>query len=145
MLSQKNIFFMIQQQPFGRIEEISQPTPVPAGQLRSSVVRYERLRSAVIARNTIHGTQISPNHTPASTLTMIRTAYQQPLQAHVIRDYIASHPRIFLPILFFLLGTLTYTVSEGCFSFEALASTRTIIDLRSNTHSNGRGQDKRLV
>ena len=43
-------------------------------------------------------------------VTRIRATYQQPIQAHAIRDYISSHPRIFLPIFIFLLGSLTYTV-----------------------------------
>ncbi|EMD38659.1 hypothetical protein CERSUDRAFT_49441 [Gelatoporia subvermispora B] len=97
--------------PFGRIQDVTEPTPVPAGTLRSSTVTFSRLRSAAIARNTIHGTTIPPSPN-ATTLTTLRTAYQQPMQAHAIRDYIASHPRIFLPVLFFFIGTLTYTVFD---------------------------------
>ncbi|OCH95302.1 hypothetical protein OBBRIDRAFT_878653 [Obba rivulosa] len=97
--------------PFGRIQDVTEPTPVPPGVLRSSTVTFSRLRSAAIARNTIHGATIPPSPS-APTLTTLRTAYQKPIQAHAVRDYIASHPRIFLPVLFFFIGTLTYTIFD---------------------------------
>jgi hypothetical protein len=43
--------------------------------------------------------------------TRLRTAYQPPVQAHAVRDWISKHPRIAAPIALFLLGSLTYTVS----------------------------------
>jgi hypothetical protein len=90
------------------------PTPVPAGSLRSSTITYHRSHAATIARNVIHGISLPPealsSQTQLGTVTRIRTQYQQPLQAHVVRDWVSSHPRITLPILVFVLGTLTYTV-----------------------------------
>ena len=66
---------------------------------------------AAIAHNSVHGLAVQPPTSSAKTI--LRTTYQAPVQAHVVRDYITSHPRIFLPVLFFLLGTLTYTVSAS--------------------------------
>jgi hypothetical protein len=40
--------------------------------------------------------------------------YEQPLKEKAIRNWLTSHPRIVLPILAFLVGTLTYTVSPFC-------------------------------
>ncbi|KZT74225.1 hypothetical protein DAEQUDRAFT_761656 [Daedalea quercina L-15889] len=97
--------------PYGRIQDLSQPSPPPvAGGLRYSTVTFSRLRSAAIAHNTIHGLAVQPSSSSAKTI--LRTTYQAPVQAHVMRDYITSHPRIFLPVLFFLLGTLTYTIFD---------------------------------
>lgn len=45
-----------------------------------------------------------------STLTRLITAYERPIKPNLIRNWLASHPRIVIPILVFLLGTLTYTV-----------------------------------
>jgi hypothetical protein len=42
--------------------------------------------------------------------TRLRTAYQPPVQAHAIRDWLGKHPRIVAPVALFLLGSLTYTV-----------------------------------
>lgn len=95
-------------QPYGRIIDLSAPTPVPAGMLRSTSVTFRHIRSAAAARNTVHGLVVRSSF--SGTVTRLQTSYQLPMQAHLIRDYIANHPRIFLPILIFLLGTLTYTV-----------------------------------
>ena len=102
-------------QPYGRIVDITPPQPVPPGALRSALVSFRHIRSAAIARNTIHGLAIPSDSGGA---TRLRTSYQVPIQAHVIRDYVASHPRIFLPIFFFILGSLTYTVRAPSLSRE---------------------------
>lgn len=96
-------------QPYGRIVTIQPPAPAPAGTLRAAIVGFRSVHFASIARNTIHGLDVPADS--GSGMTRIRLSYQQPIQAHVIRDYISSHPKIFLPIFIFLLGSLTYTVS----------------------------------
>ncbi|KAG2158089.1 RNA12 protein-domain-containing protein [Suillus bovinus] len=94
--------------PCGRIQNITAPTPVPAGMFRSSDILFHRVRSATVARNTVHGYRFSD----AGGTTRLRTVYQRPIQAHAIRDWLTSHPKIVLPIIFFLLGTLTYTIFD---------------------------------
>ncbi|KAG2115212.1 RNA12 protein-domain-containing protein [Suillus discolor] len=74
----------------GRIQNITSPTPVPAGTLRSSDILFHRVRSATIARNTIHGYTFSNG----DGTTRLKTVYQRPIQAHAIRDWLTSHPRI---------------------------------------------------
>ncbi|KAG7086673.1 hypothetical protein E1B28_002613 [Marasmius oreades] len=95
--------------PFGRIARITEPTPVPPGSLRSSTIVFERIHSATIARNVLHGLEFKDN---PSSYTRLRCMYVDPIQAHAIRDWIAKHPKIVLPIVFFLLGTLTYTIFD---------------------------------
>ncbi|KAK7015902.1 mitochondrial escape protein 2 [Paramarasmius palmivorus] len=90
--------------PYGRIQEITEPTPVPAGTLRSSIVSFDRVHSATIARNVMHGFQHQS--------TRLRCMYQYPIQGHAIRDWLSKHPKIVLPIVFFLIGTLTYTIFD---------------------------------
>ncbi|KIJ60595.1 hypothetical protein HYDPIDRAFT_32020 [Hydnomerulius pinastri MD-312] len=94
--------------PYGRIYDLVAPKPVPNGTLRSAEVSFLRVRSATIARNAIHGYQYSKG----GSTTRLQTVYQRPIQAHAIRDWLTAHPRIVLPILFFLLGTLTYTIFD---------------------------------
>ncbi|KAH7877865.1 exonuclease [Lentinula edodes] len=94
--------------PYGRIEELTQPTPVPAGMQRFSTIHFNRIHSATVARNVIYGLQVPTSGGP----TRLRISYTSPIEAHVIRDWITNHPKIFLPVLFFLLGTLTYTIFD---------------------------------
>lgn len=85
------------------------PGPAPAGTMRSALVTFRSLRSSIIAHNCIHGLAV-PSGASGST-TKLLTMFERPIKAHVIRDWIAAHPRIVVPILVFLLGSLTYTVS----------------------------------
>ncbi|KAF7338610.1 Mitochondrial escape protein 2 [Mycena venus] len=90
--------------PYGAIRDIQEPTPVPAGSLRSASVTFDRLRAATVARNTIHGLEI--------------------------RDWIGKHPRIVLPIVLFLLGSLTYTIFDPIRSIMIQAKIEDWFDVR---------------
>jgi hypothetical protein len=89
-------------QPYGRIVDISAPTPISGTSYRASTVTFSDLRSSIVARNVVHGLYIDK--------TCLRTSFVPPVQGHVIRDWVAKHPRIVIPVIVFLLGTLTYTV-----------------------------------
>ncbi|KXN90467.1 Mitochondrial escape protein 2 [Leucoagaricus sp. SymC.cos] len=77
--------------PYGRINDLGAPVPVPA------------------ARNVLHGLTVND--------TIIRLNYQKPIQAHAVRDWFGSHPKITLPLLVFLIGSLTYTIFDPIRSF----------------------------
>jgi hypothetical protein len=88
------------------------PSTVPAGTPRSATITYKHISSTTIARNVIHGFDLSPPSSSTSPVkTRLRAGYQQPIHPHVIRDWMSGHPKIMLPLLVFLLGTITYTVS----------------------------------
>jgi hypothetical protein len=63
---------------------------------------FSDLHASIVARNVVHGLYIDK--------TRLRTSFVPPVQAHIIRDWVAKHPRIVIPVIVFLLGTLTYTV-----------------------------------
>ncbi|KAG5651524.1 hypothetical protein H0H81_008336 [Sphagnurus paluster] len=107
--------------PYGRIRDVTPPSPVTGGTLRSSQIVFHRLHSATVARNVLHGLKVSPSfegvYVDNVNKTRLRTAYQRPVQAHAIRDWMSSHPKILLPLLAFLLGALTYTIFDPIRSF----------------------------
>ncbi|KAF7359414.1 Mitochondrial escape protein 2 [Mycena sanguinolenta] len=114
--------------PYGQIHDIEAPTPVPAGSLRSAGVVFDGLRSATIARNTIHGLEVwAPG---ASSPTRLHVTYTFPLNAHKIRDWLTSHPRIVLPIVLFLLGSLTYTIFDPIRALMVQAKMQDWFDIR---------------
>ncbi|PPQ78179.1 hypothetical protein CVT25_015512 [Psilocybe cyanescens] len=98
--------------PYGRIRDLSSPTPVPAGTLRSSLISFQHVHSATIARNVIHGLELPSTSGPTPSKTRIHTRYETPVKAHDIRNWMSNHPKIMLPIIIFLLGTLTYTIFD---------------------------------
>ncbi|KAH9981472.1 RNA12 protein-domain-containing protein [Lactifluus volemus] len=90
--------------PYGRIIDISAPAPLPSTAYRASTIAFSDIRSSVVARNVAHGHYIGQ--------TRLRISFFPPIRVHLIRDWIAKHPRIFFPVIFFLLGTLTYTIFD---------------------------------
>ncbi|WWC89726.1 uncharacterized protein L201_004651 [Kwoniella dendrophila CBS 6074] len=115
--------------PYGRIADIQPPSPVPAGSLRFANVTYSRLSPAAIAINCLHGFS-TPTNTADFTLknagsntttpipkSRLRIFYENPLKAHVIRSWISAHPRIALPVIAFLIGTLSYTFFDPIRAF----------------------------
>ncbi|KAK0197457.1 RNA12 protein-domain-containing protein [Armillaria mellea] len=94
--------------PYGRIRDITDPIPVPAGSSRFSTISFQKIRSAAIARNVLHGFEMSSG----KTVTRLSTKYEDPIRVHAIRDWLSGHPRIVLPVVVFLLGTLTYTIFD---------------------------------
>ncbi|KAI0256515.1 RNA12 protein-domain-containing protein [Lactifluus subvellereus] len=89
---------------YGRIVDISAPAPVSGTAHRASTVAFSDLRSSIVARNVAHGLYIDQ--------TRLRVSFSPPIRVHLIRDWIAKHPRIFVPVLIFFLGTLTYTIFD---------------------------------
>ncbi|KAJ7197249.1 RNA12 protein-domain-containing protein [Mycena pura] len=113
--------------PYGVIIDIQQPTSFPAGTLRSSNVLFKSLRYATIARNTIHGLEVS---TPESASTRLHLTYSPPFHPHKIQEWLTNHPKIVLPIIIFLLGSLTYTIFDPIRSFMIQAKMQDWFDIR---------------
>ncbi|EKD02278.1 hypothetical protein A1Q2_03425 [Trichosporon asahii var. asahii CBS 8904] len=113
--------------PYGRIIEIVPPSPVPAGALRYSILKFSRISTAVAASNCLHSYS-----TPTSqidydlvkkqpdqdvTRSTLKICYEQPLKGHYFRDWVRDHPKIAIPILAFLLGGLSYSFFDPIRSF----------------------------
>ncbi|CAE6435290.1 hypothetical protein ACGC1H_002868 [Rhizoctonia solani] len=112
--------------PYGRITKLDPPTPAPAGTLRSATVAYDRVHSAVLARNCLHGVNLTTDGdvlgrsgpgialpvAPGTKLTRLSMLYEQPIKENAIRNWLANHPRLVLPVLAFLIGTISYTVFD---------------------------------
>lgn len=132
--------------PYGRINDIEPPTPVPAGALRFAQLSYTRLSPAVTASNCLHGVMTPVNMNDykvhregneeaknALSLTRLRIYYQDPLKAHAIRDWISAHPRLALPVLAFLIGTLSYTFFDPIREFFVRSQIEGIWDVEKYT------------
>ncbi|KAF8589948.1 exonuclease [Ramaria rubella] len=116
--------------PYGRILDVKSPGSFPAGTLRFVTVTFERMAYATIAHNCIYGAYVSPSSKDPKTLTRLITAYERPLKPHLIREWLASHPRIVFPVLVFLLGTLTYTVFDPIRAIAVQAKVMGWLDYR---------------
>ncbi len=73
--------------PYGRIVEIIPPSPVPAGDLRHSTVRFSSVHAAAAARNCIHGYRLA---TADGKITRLSANFERPLKAHNVRDWLIA-------------------------------------------------------
>lgn len=127
--------------PYGRLTEIAPPTPVASGALRYAILSFSRMSTAISANNCMHGFE-SPVKTadydlqesPEAKhhdipLSRLRIYYERPLKAHVIRSWISDHPRLALPVIAFLLATLSYTFFDPIRSFFVRSEIEGVWDL----------------
>jgi hypothetical protein len=128
--------------PYGRLTEIVPPSPVPAGALRFAMLSFSRISTTVAANNCMHGF-LSPTKTADYDLqraayaggnesqqgssssdsgskipmSRLRLYYERPLKAHYVRTWMSDHPRIVLPVIAFLVATLSYTFFDPIRAF----------------------------
>ncbi|WVQ99031.1 hypothetical protein IAU59_006163 [Kwoniella sp. CBS 9459] len=127
--------------PYGRVADIAPPTPVPAGSLRFATIGFSRVSPAVTAINCLHGYSTSTNTAdftlrasgaPSSSAipkSRLRVYYERPLKAHAVREWISSHPRLALPVIAFLIGTLSYTFFDPIRAFFVRSKLEGVWDL----------------
>ncbi|GJN94730.1 hypothetical protein Rhopal_007821-T1 [Rhodotorula paludigena] len=97
---------------YGHIHDI-----IPSG--KTARIIYSSIRSAASARNCLHSAAITstvtgpipPPGTPPK-LTVLRILYADPKNSNYIRDFATSHPRITIPLLVALLGTISYAIFD---------------------------------
>ncbi|CUA76051.1 Mitochondrial escape protein 2 [Rhizoctonia solani] len=87
--------------PYGRITKLDPPTPAP-----------QVLCVVQLLHTTGSGPGIALSAAPGTKLTRLSMLYEQPIKENAIRNWLANHPRIVLPVLAFLIGTITYTVFD---------------------------------
>ncbi|OCF36360.1 exonuclease [Kwoniella heveanensis BCC8398] len=127
--------------PYGRVADITPPSPVPAGSLRFATISFSRVSPAVTAINCLHGFS-TPTNTADFTLrasgapssaaipkSRLRVYYERPLKAHAVREWISSHPRLALPVIAFLIGTLSYTFFDPIRAFFVRSKLEGVWDL----------------
>lgn len=115
--------------PYGRILDLTSPSPGTPGSLRSSIVTFKKVRSAATARNCIHGLVVPTGNGN----TRLHVGFERPIKAHAVRDWISGHPRLVLPVLFFLIGTITYTIFDPIRVFSVEAKMLELFDYRKSS------------
>ncbi|ORY30013.1 RNA12 protein-domain-containing protein [Naematelia encephala] len=140
-VSQEMLYLLFR--PYGRVADIQPPTPVPAGSLRFASVSFSKISPAAAAINCLHGYNTPTNTADFTlrvagfdasspiTLSRLRLYYERPLKAHAVRDWISAHPRIALPVLAFLIGTLSYTFFDPIRAFFVRSKLEGVWDIEN--------------
>ncbi|KAG0145143.1 hypothetical protein CROQUDRAFT_64258 [Cronartium quercuum f. sp. fusiforme G11] len=97
-LSQEDLYNLIR--PFGRIKSIEILNSKESTN-KIAKITLDKTRTATIIRNCLHGYKFNS--------TILRISYAPRIKSNIFKNWITSHPRIFLPFLVLFLGGISYT------------------------------------
>lgn len=102
---------------YGKIAEItSQPSDskiVP----RYATIDFARVRSAIMAKNCLHGFKILPDAGGGPSGALLEISFEAKRKTHWIREWLFSHPRIVVPILAALIAGVTVMIFDPIRTF----------------------------
>lgn len=103
--------------PYGKLLDI-QPQPSDSKIVpRYAILRFNRPRFAVMARNCMHGYLVSEAEGGGKAGTRFRINYERKIKMSMIKDWIFSHPRIVIPALAALVAAITVIVFDPIRTF----------------------------
>ncbi|KAJ5562229.1 hypothetical protein N7461_000990 [Penicillium sp. DV-2018c] len=103
--------------PYGKILDIqSQPSDSKV-QPRYAILRFERPRFAVMARNCMHGFVVSEAGGGGKSGTRFKINYERKIKFSMIKDWILNHPRLVIPAIAALVATITVIIFDPIRTF----------------------------
>ncbi|ODV90885.1 hypothetical protein CANCADRAFT_12896, partial [Tortispora caseinolytica NRRL Y-17796] len=103
-LSEEDMYALFRR--YGHVNDITPPSKESPNEAK---VTFDRLRSALVARNCVHGLKIRNDPDKFFRLNLL---FEKSYGAHIIRDSIVNHPRISFPIIIALLAAVTVSIFE---------------------------------
>lgn len=114
-LSQEQIFSLMRQ--YGKIADIASMPADSKTLPKFATVTFKLPWYAIMARNCMHGFVLSEEAGGGKAGTVLRIHYEKIIKGHHIRDWMANHPRIVIPLLAALAAVLTMTVFDPIRTF----------------------------
>lgn len=103
--------------PFGKILDIQQQPSDSKIEPRYAVLRFDRPRSAVMARNCMHGYSASEDDGGGKSGTRFKINYERKIRLSMVKDWILSHPRIVIPVIAALVAAITVAIFDPIRTF----------------------------
>ncbi|KAJ7057027.1 RNA12 protein-domain-containing protein [Mycena amicta] len=103
-VSEERVYNLLR--PYGHIVNMLQPTSFPPGTRRFITVLYRDGRFASRARNALHGIELQNVDSPPTKLHILYTSHFSQHERPRIVDWLTNHPRISLPLLFFIFDPI---------------------------------------
>jgi hypothetical protein len=114
-LSQEALYSLFRK--YGKLAEItSQPSDskiLP----KFAYLDFATLRHSIMARNCMHGFRVLEEAGGGKAGTQLRLSFEQKTKAHWIWDYLVNHPRIVIPVIAALVGTITIAIFDPIRTF----------------------------
>jgi hypothetical protein len=114
-LTQESLYSLFR--PYGKILDIqSQPSDSKV-EPRYAILRFERPRFAVMARNCMHGFIVSEEAGGGKSGTRFKINYERKIKLFMIKDWILNHPRLVIPAIAALIATITVIIFDPIRTF----------------------------
>ncbi|GBC02865.1 hypothetical protein RclHR1_04870008 [Rhizophagus clarus] len=110
--------------PYGLIRDISLLSASSKDLPRYAMIQYSKMRSATSAKNCIHGITVNG--------TRLNIVYDMPLKTNMVYNWMASHPRITVPLIAATVAGITYTIFDPIRVFFITSKTTQRFNLQEN-------------
>lgn len=97
---------------YGKLVDIIPQPPDSKILPKYATLNFLTVRHAIMAKNCMHGYKVPASEGGGEAGTVLKIAYQRKEKARWYRDWLFNHPRIVLPLLAALLGTLAVAIFD---------------------------------
>jgi hypothetical protein len=129
-LSQETLYSLFRK--YGKLAEISSQPSDSKVLPKFAYLDFSRMRHAIMARNCLHGVEISEAAGGGKAGTVLRLSYEPKMKSHWIREWIVNHPRVVIPAVAALVATFTVAVFDPIRTFFIKAHIDHAFHLKDN-------------
>lgn len=102
---------------YGKLKDIA-PQPSDSKVIpKYAFVEFARLKHATMAKNCLHGYIVPEQKGGGKTGTRLRIRYERILKLSMLRDWVASHPRLVIPAVAALIAVITVIIFDPIRTF----------------------------
>jgi hypothetical protein len=114
-LSQELLYSLFRK--YGKLAEISSQPSDSKVLPKYAILDFATLRHAIMARNCMHGFKVLEAEGGGKMGTELRLSFQRKAKTHWIWDWLASHPRVVIPLIAAIVATATVAVFDPIRTF----------------------------
>ncbi|KAF3010534.1 mitochondrial escape protein 2 [Penicillium rubens] len=114
-LTQESLYSLFR--PYGKLLDIQTQPSDSKVEPRYAILRFERPRFAVMARNCMHGFIVSEEAGGGNSGTRFKINYERKIKLFMIKDWILNHPRLVIPAIAALIATITVIIFDPIRTF----------------------------
>ncbi|KAK7526572.1 escape protein-like protein 2 [Phyllosticta citriasiana] len=118
--------------PYGKLKDIIPQPPDSKVEPKYAHLDFALVQRAILAKNCLHGIKLSEAQGGGKSGTVIRLTYEPRRKSHWIRDWLLGHPRIVIPALIAIIGTITVSVFDPIRTFFVKAHVTKTFSLGDN-------------